>query len=100
MASCTIVGSMFRRKISLILFTLAFLLPFTQSALATVIRTDECTLGQKLGVPVYAWQDKTVSDKALIVAFHGMTFYGLAFNDMATYLASQGYPVYAFDFHG
>jgi acylglycerol lipase len=69
-------------------------------ASATVIRNDECAIGQKLVLPVYEWRDSTINDKAIIVAFHGMTFYGLAFKDMASYLASQGYPVYSFDFHG
>jgi alpha-beta hydrolase superfamily lysophospholipase len=91
---------MIKRKALLALLCLALILPLGQAVHAAVTRTDECALGQKLGLPVYVWQDKTVNDKALIVAFHGMTFYGLAFNDMATYLASEGYPVYAFDFRG
>ena len=94
------MNSMIKRKASLAVLGLALILPFIQAVSAAVNRTDDCAIGQKLGLPVYVWQDKTVNDKALIVAFHGMTFYGLAFNDMATYLASEGYPVYAFDFRG
>jgi alpha-beta hydrolase superfamily lysophospholipase len=90
------------RKRKVLLIVLAMILPFVLffSASAAVTRSDECKLGQKLGLPVYEWRDETINNKALIVAFHGMTFYGLAFNDMATYLASQGYPVYAYDFRG
>jgi alpha-beta hydrolase superfamily lysophospholipase len=90
------------KKIKVLWLAIAFILPFVFlfPSLALVTRSDECELGQKLGLPVYEWRDESVDDKAIIVAFHGMTFYGLAFNDMATYLASQGYPVYAFDFRG
>lgn len=90
------------KKRKALLIVLALILPclLLLPASATVTRSDECNLGQKLGLPVYEWRDDALNNKAIIVAFHGMTFYGLAFNDMATYLASEGYPVYAFDFRG
>jgi len=69
-------------------------------ALAAVQRNDFIPLGEQLGVPVYEWKDGLVPTKAIVVAFHGMTFYGLAFEDTAHHLAGQGYPVYSFDFRG
>lgn len=74
---------------------------FCQAAsLADVVRDDSDHLGAKLGFPVYEWRDKAVHTKAVIVAFHGMTFYGLALDQIARHLASHGYPVYAYDYHG
>ncbi len=71
-----------------------------QAANCAVKRDDLIPLGEELGFPVYQWKDDSIPTKAIIVAFHGMTFYALAFNDTATHLAARGYPVYAFDFHG
>jgi alpha-beta hydrolase superfamily lysophospholipase len=56
--------------------------------------------GEKLGMPVYEWKDPSMPKKALIVAVHGLTFYGHAFDETATKLASQGYQVYAYDLRG
>jgi alpha-beta hydrolase superfamily lysophospholipase len=70
------------------------------TAYAAVERKDLLPLGEQLGFPVYEWKDNSVETKAIIVGFHGMTFYGLALDDAATQLAAQGYPVYSFDFRG
>jgi alpha-beta hydrolase superfamily lysophospholipase len=69
-------------------------------ACASVERKDLIPLGEQLGFPVYEWKDNSVPTKALIIGFHGMTFYGLALDDAATHFAAQGYPFYSFDFRG
>jgi len=69
-------------------------------AFASVERKDLIPLGEQLGFPVYEWKDDSLQTKAIIVGFHGMTFYGLALNDAATHMAAQGYLVYSFDFRG
>ncbi len=94
------MGSKKRKLLST--FLIAFLWQFLCSpgSLADVCRDDNYHLGAKLGFPVFEWRDSAVHTKAIVVAFHGMTFYGLAFNDIARHLASQGYPVYAYDFRG
>jgi alpha-beta hydrolase superfamily lysophospholipase len=67
---------------------------------ASVERNDLIPLGEELGFPVYEWKDNSKPPKAIIVGFHGMTFYGLALNDTATHFAAEGYPFYSFDFRG
>jgi alpha-beta hydrolase superfamily lysophospholipase len=90
-------------RISIITFIFSLLLQFfclVPAAQAGVERKDLIPLGEELGFPVYEWRDDSVPTKAIIVGFHGMTFYGLALNDTASHLAAQGYPVYSFDFRG
>jgi alpha-beta hydrolase superfamily lysophospholipase len=71
-----------------------------QSGFCAVQKNIFSVYGEKLGIPVYEWKDDSVSPKALIVAIHGLTFYGSAFDGTATQLASQGYTVYAYDLRG
>jgi alpha-beta hydrolase superfamily lysophospholipase len=51
-------------------------------------------------MPIYEWKDETVPTKGLIVAIHGLTFYGSAFDDTAAHLSKQGYTVVAPDLRG
>ncbi len=80
--------------------TIAFQVIASCPAYSAVERQDLIPLGEDLGFPVYQWKDNSIPTKAIIVAFHGMTFYGLAFEDMASHFASEGYPVYSYDFRG
>ncbi len=91
-----------KKPLKAVLFIFAILLQtFCLSpSYADVERKDLIPLGEQLGFPVYQWKDDTVETKAIIVGYHGMTFYGLALNDAATQFARQGYPFYSFDFRG
>ena len=91
---------MIRRFAINLIILLILQVVWLQSANCAVIRDDLIPLGEELGFPVYQWKDDTVPTKGIIVAFHGMTFYGLALDDTASHLASRGYSVYSFDFHG
>lgn len=89
-----------RLKVLSVLSTFILFLCTVSRVGAKVERTDFIPLGDKLGFPVYEWKDNKMPTKAIIVGFHGMTFYGLALNDTAGHLAAEGYDVYAFDFRG
>lgn len=70
-------------------------------ALAAVVRTDNGMLGQKLGIPLYEWQDDANPDpKLILVAVHGFTQQGLCFEVLARELAGRGYLVVAPDLRG
>jgi len=72
-----------------------------QPAAAVVQRTDNGMLAQKLGIPLYEWQDDTNPDPKLIfLAIHGFTQQGLCFDVLARSLAARGYLVVAPDLRG
>ena len=71
------------------------------SASATVQRTDNGMLSQKLGIPIYEWQDDANPDPKLIfLAIHGFTQQGACFDVLARALAARGYLVVAPDLRG
>ncbi len=73
----------------------------TRPADAAVVRNDNSMLAQKLGVPLYEWQDDTNPDpKLILVAIHGFTQQGLCFEVLAKELATRGYLVVAPDLRG
>lgn len=84
----------------LIQAALLFVCLFALPAFAEVVRLDDNSVSTKLSVPVHIWQDKSVPPKGIVVAVHGLTFYALAFDDLATYLAKRGYTFYAADLRG
>ena len=51
-------------------------------------------------MPIYEWSDPDHFYKGTIVAVHGLTFYAAAYDDLASYLALQGYRVIALDMRG
>ncbi|MBS1955400.1 MAG: alpha/beta fold hydrolase [Cyanobacteria bacterium SZAS-4] len=70
-------------------------------ASALVQRTDNGMLAQKLGIPLYEWQDDANPEPKLIfLAVHGFTQQGLCFDVLARDLASRGYLVVAPDLRG
>lgn len=70
-------------------------------AIATVIRTDNGVLSQRVGIPLYEWQDDANPDPKLIfLAVHGFTQQGLCFEALAKELAARGYLVVAPDLRG
>jgi len=87
-------------KIFFLLACLGIVQYLPQSIKAEPARIDDSTIGEKLKIPVYEWQDTSVKRKAIVVGIHGLTFYAEAFDDFARYLASQGYEFYAADIRG
>ncbi|MFN8552747.1 MAG: alpha/beta fold hydrolase [Candidatus Obscuribacterales bacterium] len=70
-------------------------------ATAAVVRTDNGMLAQKLGIPLYEWQDDANPEPKLIfLAVHGFTQQGLCFEALAKELAARGYLVVAPDLRG
>lgn len=67
---------------------------------ADTIRCDQSTVGSALKLPVCEWRNNGISDKGLIVAVHGLTFYAKAYDDLACHLADRGYPFFAGDLRG
>lgn len=61
---------------------------------------EDCSIGKELNLPVYEWRDTDQPVKGVIVAAHGLTFYGKAFDDFATHLAQQGFIFVAPDLRG
>jgi len=79
---------------------LALALTCALSASAEVIREDEPKIAKDVKQPVYHWVDKDKPLHGLIVAIHGATLHGGAFDPMARKLAEQGYETYAPDLRG
>lgn len=80
--------------------TMALLLTCALGASAEVIREDEPQIAKDIKQPVYHWVDKDKPLHGLIVALHGATLHGGAFDPMARKLAEQGYETYAPDLRG
>ncbi len=80
--------------------TVALLLTCFLGASAEVIREDEPKIAKDIKQPVYHWVDKDKPLHGLIVAIHGATLHGGAFDPMARKLAEQGYETYAPDLRG
>jgi alpha-beta hydrolase superfamily lysophospholipase len=57
-------------------------------------------LSKELGIPLYMWDDGTDSPKAIIVAFHGLTFHGKVYKELGKRLAQDGYLVVAPEMRG
>jgi alpha-beta hydrolase superfamily lysophospholipase len=55
---------------------------------------------QQLNLPISEWIDANKKRKGTIIAVHGLTLYGDAWNDMARHLAAAGYRVFALDQRG
>lgn len=69
--------------------------------MAAIQRFDTSKDSQRLGVPLYEWQDDVlVNPKAIFVAVHGFCQQGGCFGVLATKLAEQGYLVVAPDLRG
>lgn len=69
-------------------------------ASAEVVREDEPKIAKDLKQPIYHWADKEKPVQGLIVAIHGATLHGGAFDPMAHKLAELGYETYAPDMRG
>ena len=69
-------------------------------ASAEVVREDEPKIAKDVKQPVTHWVDKDKPLRGLIVAIHGATLHGGAFDPMARKLAEQGYETYAPDLRG
>ncbi len=90
----------FKTACFLVCQTLALLLTCNLGASAEVIREDEPKIAKDVKQPVYHWVDKDKPLHGLIVALHGATLHGGAFDPMARKLAEQGYETYAPDLRG
>ncbi len=76
-------------------------LSWAPSCLAAVLRSDNGAISQKLGIPLYEWQDDNNANPNLIfVAVHGFTQQGACFEVLARTLAEKGYLVVAPDLRG
>lgn len=51
-------------------------------------------------LPIYEWSNDALKTRGVIVALHGATRHGIAFDTMARRLASQGFHVVALDLRG
>ncbi|HEY9785377.1 MAG TPA: alpha/beta fold hydrolase [Candidatus Obscuribacterales bacterium] len=72
----------------------------THPAQAEVQRVDQPTLASELKIPIYHWVDREKPTQGVIVAMHGATLHGGAFDRMARELADRGYEVFAPDMRG
>ncbi|HNB22086.1 MAG TPA: alpha/beta hydrolase, partial [Candidatus Melainabacteria bacterium] len=91
---------LFKTACFLVCQTAALLLTCSLGASAEVIREDEPKIAKDIKQPVYHWVDKEKPLHGLIVAIHGATLHGGAFDPMARKLAEQGYETYAPDLRG
>lgn len=57
-------------------------------------------VSQQLNLPISEWIDANKKRKGTIIAVHGLTLYGDAWNDLAKHLAVNGYRVFALDQRG
>lgn len=73
---------------------------FAQTDKSSVVRYDDPPIARELKVPIYKWVDSTKPTQAVVVALHGATLHGGAFDTIARSLAARGFPVYAPDFRG
>lgn len=80
--------------------TMALILTCTLGASAEVLREDEPQIAKDVKQPVYHWVDNDKPLHGLIIALHGATLHGGAFDPMARKLAEQGYETYAPDLRG
>lgn len=73
---------------------------FASAGESQVVRNDQPEIGRELNIPIYHWQDKSKPTQAFVVALHGATLHGGAFDTLARELAGKGYEVLAPDFRG
>lgn len=78
----------------------AFLLAGATAAFAGVISQQGPSVLEGLNYPVYLWQDDSINPKAVVLAAHGATLHGGAYDTFGRLLASHGYIVIAPDMHG
>ena len=90
----------FKTASFLVFQTMLLLLSGCLAASAEVVREDEPKIAKDLKQPIYHWVDKEKPLHGLIVAIHGATLHGGAFDPMARKLAEQGYETYAPDLRG
>ncbi len=64
------------------------------------ISDDALTMADGAMLPLYVWQPKSGTPRAVVIALHGFNDYGLFFHDLATYLADDGVVSYAYDQRG
>lgn len=57
-------------------------------------------IAETVKVPIAKWWDSAVPEKGIILAVHGLTLCGDAFDVTARELTQKGYTVYAFDMRG
>lgn len=88
----------FRASIAILL--LLACMRFTAAAQAAVTYDQQSELSSKVNVPIYEWVDKERATKATIVAIHGLTFYGAAYENIANHLAQNGLRFVAMDIRG
>lgn len=74
--------------------------PSSITSTAQVREQDNPPLSKELGIPMYMWDDGTDSPKAIIVAFHGLTFHGKVYEELGKRLAQDGYLVVAPEMRG
>jgi len=72
-------------------------LPITN---AKTIRLDETDLGGQNYKYLYQWYDPDIKPKAIVIALHGMSMHGSAYNGLANHLAEEGMLVLAPDLPG
>ncbi len=71
-----------------------------QPVLAQAVKSDGSSFASLVNVPVYQWQDKQRSPRAVVLAIHGLTMHGTIFDAFAKNLVSQGAIVIAPDLRG
>jgi alpha-beta hydrolase superfamily lysophospholipase len=70
-------------------------------AIAASRETDAIALRvSNAALPTYEWSNDSLKTRGVIVALHGATRHGTAFDTMARRLASQGFHVVALDLRG
>ena len=79
---------------------LALLAVSLSAASAEVVRQEGVSLIQGLTLPAYQWKDEQIPPKAVVVAAHGATLHGGAYDTLGRLLASHGYIVIAPDMRG
>lgn len=62
--------------------------------------TEDSAAARALKLPVYRWHDPNVQHRGNIVAIHGLTFCSRSYDDLAKFLASEGFTFYATDMRG
>lgn len=72
--------------------------PFAAHAYPEYTRNPE--IAEAVKVPIAKWWDSSVPEKGIILAVHGLTLCGDAFDVTARELTQKGFTVYAFDMRG
>lgn len=71
-----------------------------ESPQAAVEYQEDGVIAQRIAMPIYRWQSKTMAPRGVVLAIHGLVMHGKSYDQVGRTLAAQGFAVYATDMRG